>query len=112
MRKAIVMKKALTFTLVAVLVLMTMMYAFVVPAKADWNPYVGTYQCAENYTVELQIYANGTAVLYSDVNPYLGGNYTYYINQNGLLCTSDGTVFSTNGVYLTASNGYHWVQIY
>lgn len=55
MRKAIVMKKALTFTLVAMLVLMTMMYAFIVPAKADWNPYVGTYQCAENYTVELQI---------------------------------------------------------
>ena len=106
------MKRTISFAVAVMMVMVVMVSAFTVPAKADWNSYVGTYECAENYTVELQIYDNGTAVLFSDVNPYLGGNYTYYINQNGFLCTSDGTVFATNGFYMAASNGYHWIRLY
>lgn len=112
MKNTIAMKKAMRFTFVVMLAVLTMMYVFALPAKADWNSYVGTYQCAENRTVELKIYDNGTAVLYSNVNPYLGGNYTYFINQNGFLCTSDGTAFATNGSFMSATNGYHWIRIY
>ena len=106
------MNKTACTVLAVMMVMILMACVCSTPAKADWNSYVGTYECVENNTVELQIYSNGTAVLYSAVNPYLGGNYTYFINQNGFLCTSDGTAFATNGLYMTASNGYHWVRLY
>ena len=106
------MNKTACTVLAVMMVMILMACVFSTPAKADWNSYVGTYECVENNTVELQIYSNGTAVLYSAVNPYLGSNYTYFINQNGFLCTSDGTAFATNGLYMTASNGYHWVRLY
>ena len=112
MKNTMAMKKTIRCTLVVMLVLVTMVYAFVIPAKADWNSYVGTYECLENSTAQLQIYSDGTAVLYSVLNPNIGGNYTYYINNNGFLCASDGTAFSTNGSFMTASNGYHWIRLY
>ena len=88
------MNKTVSTVIAVMMVMVIMACVFSSPAKADWNSYVGTYECVENRTVELQIYSDGTAVLYSAVNPYLGGNYTYFINQNGFLCTSDGTALS------------------
>ena len=79
-----------------------------------FSSYVGTWECCENKELgaRITVYGNGTITLFSSKNPAFSGNYTYGINSNGFMATSNGTVFAPNGFnHLIDSNGRHWDRI-
>lgn len=107
-------RRPVSMVLAVMMIMVVMFCVFSVPAKADWNSYVGTWQCREtqNLGVTLNVYTDGTAVLLCALNPAYSNHFTYYINGYGFLCASDGTVLAPDGYGgLTASNGYHWYRV-
>ena len=109
------MKRTLSFALAAMMVMVLMVAVLPAPAKADFNSYIGTWECCENKELgaRFTVYGNGTITLFNSKNPAYSSNYTYGINSNGFMSTSNGTVFAPNGFnHLIDSNGHHWDRIW
>ena len=115
--KTATMRKTVSMVMAVMMVAVLMAAVFPAPAKADLNAYVGTWECCERKELgaRFTVYGNGTVTLFSTKNPAYSSNYTYSINGNGVMCTSNGTAFAPNGYgfnHLIDSNGYHWDRIY
>ena len=103
------------FAVAMAMVMVLMVSVFIIPASADFNSYVGTWECCEHKELgaRFTVNPNGTITLFSSKNPAYSGYYTYGINGNGFLCASNGTVFAPNGFnHLIDSNGNHWDRIW
>ena len=113
--KTATMKRTVSMAMAVMMVVILMAAVFPAPAKADFNSYVGTWECCERKELgaRFTVYGNGTITLFSSKNPACSSSYTYSINGNGVMSTSNGTAFAPNGFnHLIDSNGYHWDRIY
>ena len=109
------MKRTVSMAVAVMMVMIVMVTAISVPAKADLNSYTGSWECCEHKELgaRIMVYGNGSVVLYSSKNPACTSNYTYTINSNGFMATSNGTVFALNGFNrLIDSNGNHWDRVW
>ena len=109
------MKRPLILAMAVMMATILMLSVFSISAKADFNSYIGTWECCEHKELgaRFTVYGNGTITLFSTKNPAYSSNYTYGINNNGFMSTSNGTVFAPNGFnHLIDSNGYHWDRIW
>ena len=105
------MKRTVSMTMAVVMVMIVMMTTFAIPARADLNSYVGTWECSERRDLgaRITVYGDGTVCLYSTKNPGACSSFTYGIDHNGFLSASNGTVFAMSSFnHLVDSNGFHW----